>query len=100
MDLNYNALHVDKLDVDDVIPVDRRPIIKYCKINCYGDNFLYSRVQAALEFFPGGRTMETVITYDPLLCTIECENVYEWLIDDIREKLRPGIDIRRKDETG
>ena len=68
-------------------------IIPFCKINCFGDNFLYSRVQAALEFCPGGRTMDSKIIYDPLLCTIECENVYEWLIDDIREKYRPEIEI-------
>ena len=79
--------------------MEGKTIIPFCKINCYGDNFLYSRVQAALEFCSGGRTGETSITYDPLLCTIECENVYVWLIDYIRETFRPGIDIRRKDET-
>lgn len=85
MDPKYNKLHVGDLDVDDVIPVDRRPIVKYCKIDCLGNNATYIGVQSALECVRAGRAGYSTITYAPLEKKIECENIYEFYLDHIRD---------------
>ena len=96
MDPKYNALNVSDLDVDDVIPVDRRPIVKYCKIDCLGNNATFLAVQTDLEFGKFGRPLYSTITYDFFKKTIECENVYEFFLDYIRDNYKVVVEFKRE----
>ena len=102
MDPKYNAFYEkykDKMDVDDIIPSDyAQPVIKYCKIDCLGNKLTYDSVQAAFECTRVGRAGYSTITYDPFAYTIECESVYEFYLDHIRDVFKGQITVEFKRE--
>lgn len=78
-----------------VVPIDNRPIIKYCKIDCLGNKLTYDSVQAAFECTRAGRAGYSTITYDPFAYTIECESVYEFYLDYIRDTFDVVVEFKK-----
>jgi len=98
MDPKYNAFYEkykDQMGVDNSIPKNNRPIIPYCKIDCLGNKLTYDRVQAAFECTPVGRAGYSTITYDPFVYTIECENVFEFYLNNIRENFNVVVSFKK-----
>lgn len=98
MDPKYNAFYEkykNQIGIDNSISIDNRPIIKYCKIDCLGNKLTYDSVQAALEFTRAGRAGYSTITYDPFAYTIECESVYEFYLDYIRDTFDVVVEFKK-----